>query len=163
MSAEKTMVKMVFDRWFTLVKNLDEILDSLPDDELQKEIAPGKNRGIYLLGHLTAVHDSMLPLMDLGNKLYPGLAKPFLESPDKTVADLPAAKTLRAQWKEVNQVLARNFENLPADAWFQKHTSVSAEDFMKEPHRNKLNIVLTRASHLAYHLGQFVLLKKKAA
>ena len=44
--------------------------------------------------------------------------------------------------------------------WFQKHSSVSAEDFAKEPHRNKLNIMITRATHLAYHTGQMALLKK---
>ena len=33
------------------------------------------------------------------------------------------------------------------------------EDFIKEPHRNKLNIILTRTTHLSYHTGQLALLK----
>ena len=41
---------------------------------------------------------------------------------------------------------------------FEKHTAVSEEDFSKEPHRNKLNIVISRTSHLQYHTGQLVLL-----
>jgi hypothetical protein len=32
-----------------------------------QEVAPGKNRLIYLWGHLTAVHDAMLPLLVWGN------------------------------------------------------------------------------------------------
>jgi hypothetical protein len=48
---------------------------------------------------------------------------------------------------------------LTPDEWFQKHTAVTSEDFAKEPHRNRLNIVVTRTSHLSYHLGQLVLLK----
>ncbi len=38
--------------------------------------------------------------------------------------------------------------------------AVTAEDFAREPHRNKLNIVLNRTGHVSYHLGQLVLLKK---
>ena len=152
-------LKMVFDRWHALVKNFDTTLNSLTNEQLQKEIAPGKNRGIYLLGHMIAVHDDMLVLLDMGDKLYPELSEPFIKSPDKTVSDLPAATTLRTYWSNQNEVLKAKFDSLQPAEWFQKHTAVSAEDFAKEPHRNKLNIIITRTSHLAYHHGQFVLLK----
>jgi hypothetical protein len=55
--------------------------------------------------------------------------------------------------------MAQKFEATPAEAWFEKHTAVTAEEFTSEPHRNKLNIIITRTSHLQYHLGQLVLLK----
>jgi hypothetical protein len=48
---------------------------------------------------------------------------------------------------------------LQADEWFQKHTAVSDEDFVKEPHRNRLTAVMGRSGHLAYHVGQLALLK----
>jgi DinB superfamily len=158
MNAGETMVKMVFDRWHALIKSFDNILSSITDEQLQKEIAPNKNRGIYLLGHLTAVHDDMLPLLNFGNKLYPELTEPFLKSPDKSIAEIPSAQALRSCWSQLNDVLAQKFASLQPDEWFQKHNAVSAEDFSKEPHRNKLNIIITRTSHLAYHSGQFVLL-----
>jgi hypothetical protein len=158
MNSNQTMVKMVLDRWYSLVKNFDTILSSKTDEQLQNEIAPAKNRGIYLLGHLTAVHDDMLPLLDFGHKLFPGLNAPFITSPDKEAVDIPSAKELRASWNKVNAVLAQKFDSLEPDEWFQRHTSVSPEDFVKEPHRNKLNIIITRTSHLSYHSGQFVLL-----
>jgi short-subunit dehydrogenase len=41
--------------------------------------------------------------------------------------------------------------------WAQKHTHVSAEDFAANPHRNRLSILLSRTSHVAYHLGQTAL------
>jgi hypothetical protein len=112
-----------------------------------------------LLGHLIAVHDSMLPLLDLGAKKYPELSKIFIESPDKAVSEIPSAKELRAMWNEQKADLRQQFTSLKPESWFEKHTSVSAEDFEKEPHRNKLNIVLTRTTHLAYHTGQLVYLK----
>lgn len=43
----------------------------------------------------------------------------------------------------------------------QKHSAVSEEDFAKEPHRNKLNLLLNRTNHLSYHHGQLVFLKEK--
>jgi len=153
------MVKMTFDRWNALIKNFDTDLNAFTDEDLQKEIAPGKNRGIYILGHMIAVHDYMLLLLDLGEKLYPELDEPFLKSADKVVTDIPDATTLRTYWKKQNEVLAQKFASLAPEDWFQKHTAVSEEDFAKEPHRNKLNIMITRTTHLAYHHGQFVLLR----
>ena len=158
-NATEIMIKMVFDRWYALIKNFDTLLDLISDDQLQKEVSSGKNRGIYLLGHLTAVHDDMLPLLNLGDKLYPSLSEPFIKSPDKAVSELPSAKELRASWSNVNKVLAEKFSTVKPNEWFQKHNSVSAEDFIKEPHRNRLNIIITRTTHLSYHLGQFILLK----
>jgi DinB superfamily len=159
MTSNQTMVKMVFDRWYALIKNCDTLLNSITDEQLQKEIVPGKNRGIYLLGHLIAVHDDMLPILDFGEKLFPELYEPFIKSPDKSVAEIPSAKELRVCWSKINDMLAQKIDSLQPDNWFEKHNSVSVEDFIKEPHRNKLNIIITRTTHLSYHTGQLVLLK----
>jgi hypothetical protein len=154
-----TMVKMLLDRWNASVKNCDDLLASLSDAQLEKEIAPGKNRGVYVLGHLIAVHDSMLPLLDLGGKQYPELHPIFLDTPDKKDGKGPSVKELRANWNTQKQDLKEKFESLTPDQWFERHTVVSQEDFIKEPHRNKLNIVLTRTTHLVHHVGQLTLLK----
>lgn len=159
MTSNEIIVKMVFDRWHSLIKNFNTSLEALSDEQLQNEIAPGRNRGIYLLGHLAAVHDDMIRLLDFGDKLYPGLFDPFIKSPDKAVSNIPSAKELRDAWNKVNDTLNQKFEAMQADDWFQKHTAVSEEDFAKEPHRNKFNIILTRTTHLAYHHGQFILIK----
>jgi uncharacterized damage-inducible protein DinB len=159
MNTNQTIIKMMLDRWNGAVKNCDDLLNSLSDEQLAKEVAPGKNRGIYLLGHLVAVHDSMLPLLNMGQKKHPELSKVFIESPDKATDELLSAKELRTLWSEQNKELKQKFEGLTPEDWFQQHTSVSADDFAKEPHRNKLNILLTRTTHLTYHTGQLVLLK----
>jgi len=159
MNNNQTIVKMVLDRWYALQKTVDGIFDSLTDEQLQKEVAPGRNRAIYLLGHLTAVHDDMFILLDLGNKLYPELNEPFIKSPDRAIAEIPPASQLRSNWKKLNETLNQKIGKLQPDEWFQRHTAVSAEDFAKEPHRNKLNIMITRATHLAYHNGQLALIK----
>jgi hypothetical protein len=158
METTQTTVKMVFDRWNAMMEKCDAIFDALSDEAMQKEIAPGKNRAIYLLGHLIAVHDNMLPLLDLGDKKYPELYEPFITSPDKSVSGIPSAQELRACWKEQKLFLEEEFQKLQPEAWFERHTSVSAEEFAKEPHRNKLNIIITRTSHLGYHVGQLALI-----
>jgi hypothetical protein len=149
---------MVFDRWNGSLKQCDTLINTLTDEQLQTEVAPGKNRGIYLLGHLIAVHDDMLKLLDMGEKIYPQLHEPFLKLADKAATSIPSIKELRSFWAKQLEVL-QQFNKLQPEEWFEKHTAVTAEDFAKEPHRNKLNIIITRTSHLQYHLGQLVLLK----
>lgn len=152
-------VKMILDRWDASLKNFDSLLNTLDDATMQKEVAPGKNRGIYLLGHMVAAHDDMLVLLAMGERKYPALQEPFLKSPDKAVADIPAVTDLKKCWADQCELIKQEFAKLQPEQWFEKHTAVSAEDFVKEPHRNKLNVVITRTTHLTYHTGQLALLK----
>ncbi len=151
-------VKMALDAWNNEIKFTNALLDKLTDEQFMHEVAPTRNRGIYLLGHLTAVHDRLLPLLRFQDVMYPDLSKPFLDEADKAVADLPSVVQLREQWKAVNTTLTDHMGRLPAADWFTRHASISEEDFAKEPHRNRLNVVLSRTSHLANHRGQLVLL-----
>jgi len=159
MTTTDIIVKMIFDRWNGALKNWDDTLNALSDEQLQKEIAPGKNRGIYLLGHMIAVHDDMIVLLGMGEKTQPQLFEPFIKSPDKAVAEIPSAKELRKYWADQCALLKQKFDALQPADWFERHTAVSAEDFAKELHRNKLNVILTRTTHMTYHTGQLVLLK----
>lgn len=95
MSSTQIAVKMVLARWYALVKDIDNVIDSITDEQLSKEIAPNKNRGIYLLGHLIAVTDDILLLLDMGEKLFPALNAPFLKLPDKAINEIPSAQELR--------------------------------------------------------------------
>ena len=153
------IVKMVLDAWHSKIKEANSFFDNLTDEQLQKEVAPSRNTGIYLLGHLTVTHDLMLPILGFGQQIYPQLTATYNDQPDaKTYSE--TASELREYWKNINSILTENFANLSADGWFEKHNSVSAEAFEKERHRNKLNIIISRTNHLSYHNGQVVFLKK---
>lgn len=154
------MVRMNLNAWDAQIKRASSFFNGLSDEELYQEIAPGKNRAIYLLGHLVAIHDGMLSLLGIGNRDYEQLDNAFVKSPDKAVEHLPEPKDLRAYWTNVNDILNRQFNSLLAEEWLHKHTAVSEADFEKEPHRNRLNVLISRTNHLAYHLGQLVLIKK---
>jgi len=157
---QELLVKSVLDSWYSHVSRVDNLLDTLTDEKLQNEVAPGRNRGIYLLGHLTAVHDRMLPLFNFEKHHYGQLDEIFITSSDKAAKEMPSAADLRLYWKDVNETLAKHFKTLQPEDWFKKHSSVSDEDFAKEPHRNRLNVLVSRTNHLAYHLGQLIFLNK---
>jgi hypothetical protein len=159
MNSNELMVKMSLDGWNGYLNRTSKLFEELSDEQLNKEVSPGRNTGVYLLGHLVAVHDTMIALLGLGEKKYPQLEMPFIKSPDKSGLVFPPTSELKNYWNETNQRLAEYFAGLSADEWFMKHTAVSEEDFIKEPHRNRLNVLLSRTSHLASHYGQLLFLK----
>jgi hypothetical protein len=157
---QQAFIKIALDNWYTQISRASKLIDSLTDEQLAQETAPGRNTGTYLLGHLVAVHDSMIPLLNVGSKMYPQLEEPFIKQPDKSELEKPSIQQLRSYWTEMNNALTLSFNLMNMDEWFQKHTAVSEEDFAVNPSRNKLNVLLTRTNHLAYHLGQLVYLKQ---
>ncbi len=163
MDQQQLYVKMALHAWEVHIKRTNGLLDSLTDEQLLQEIAPGKNRVIYILGHLVAIHDAMLPLLGLGEASHANLYEIFVTKPDRAVNDLPAVQEMRHLWVSVNEQLAQHFNKLPAADWFLKHSRISDEDFAKEPHRNRLSVLINRTNHVAYHLGQIVLVKPKNA
>ena len=152
-------VKMALMAWDTQNENLTKLINSLSDEQLTKEIAPGKNTGVYLLGHLIAVSDGLLPLLGFRDRLYPEMEHVFLRTPDKSGLEFPSVTELKQRLEKVNAELNKHFQSTDAQGWFSRHMSVSPEDFAKEPFRNKLNVVMNRTSHMANHIGQIVLLK----
>jgi hypothetical protein len=156
MSNEQLFVTGALNVWKANIDRADKLFFALTADQLQKEIAPGKNRLIYLWGHLTAVHDRMLPLLGFGPRLHADLDEIFLTKPDKAVQKIPSGEEIKKSWNEVNGKLRDGFAKLSPADWLQRHADVSAEDFAKEPLRNRFAILLSRTNHLSYHLGQAV-------
>ena len=154
-------IQMILTAWESHYKRIDKLFKTLSEEQLMNEVAPGRNRGVYLLGHQTAVTDHMLPLLGFGEKLYPELTKTFIDSPDNKELEMPSITKLLAYWDAVNTKLSNHINNMTTADWFQKHTAVSDEDFIKEPYRNKLNIIISRTNHQGYHIGQLVFLEKK--
>ncbi len=157
MGNENSYVVVALKAWKTQLDRADKLFGGLSPDEVVREIAPGRNRLIYLWGHLTAVHDAMLPLLALGERLHPEFDAAFVSKPDKSRADIPSQEQVRQAWKSVNSELSKGFEKMSESDWLQRHSAVSAEDFAKDPSRNRFAILLSRTNHLSYHLGQAML------
>jgi hypothetical protein len=158
---QEIFVKMSLNAWETQNSRVKKLLDTLTDEALMSETAPGRNRGIYLIGHLITVSDGLFPILGLGERMYPHLEEVFLKKPDRSGLETPSINELKTQWDEVHNKLSAQFSKIAVDEWFTRHTAVSESDFVKEPHRNKLNILINRANHTSYHLGQLVYLNRK--
>ena len=159
MNQQELAIKMIIAEWQKQNSRVDKLLETLSDEQFSAETAPNRNSGIYLLGHLTAVNDGLFPLLGFGEKLHPELENIFLTNPDKSDLPKPALADLKKYWKEINTKLTQHIDAVQTDEWFTRHNSVSAEDFAKEPLRNKINIIINRTNHQSYHLGQMTYLK----
>jgi hypothetical protein len=160
MTSEDVFVGVSIATWKLVIGRADKFFSNASEERLQHQVAPDKNRLIYLWGHLTAVHDRMLPLLGLGPRLHPELDATFISAPDRTVETLPSAAELKSAWDEVNATLLAGYERLKPAEWLEKHADVSAEDFAKEPLRNRLAILLNRTNHTSFHIGQAILAPK---
>lgn len=156
---DELFVATVVTSWKLIVNRLDERLAPLGDAQFQKQIAPNKNRLFYLLGHLTVVHDRMLPLLGIGERLHPELDEAYLANPDRTFPDPLSAADLKKAWSEVNTAITSAVEKFSVQDWLKKHTAVSSEDFSKDPTRNRLAVFLNRTNHASFHTGQIALAK----
>lgn len=152
------LVKMILMAWEAQNNYLNNLVSSLTDEQLTKEIAPGKNTGVYLLGHLIAVSDAMLPLLGFSDRIFPEMEEVFIKNSDKAGQAFPSVTELKQRLEAVNTKLNGHFGATEIDGWLSRHTAVSPDDFVKEPHRNKLNVVINRTGHMAYHIGQMRLL-----
>jgi uncharacterized damage-inducible protein DinB len=157
MTNEEILGVTVLNSWRLVIDRLNKTLSELSDEQLQQQVAPGRNRVFYLLGHLTAIHDRMFLLLGIGDRLHPQLDEPYIANPDRVLVDPLSATELRRAWAEVNHRLTRAFEGFTLEDWLQKHTAVSDEDFSKDPMRNRLAVVMNRTSHASYHAGQAAL------
>lgn len=151
---EQLFLDTVIASWKQIIHRLDRQFTSLNDEQLQRQVAPGKNRLFYLLGHLTVMHDRTLPLLDISKPLYPELADAYLINPDRTLPDPLSAADLKNAWYEVNSRITSAAERYSVEEWLTKHSALSDEDFSKNPLRNRLAVFLNRTSHAAYHAGQ---------
>jgi hypothetical protein len=156
---EELLSITALNSWKLVISRLDQNLAALSDEQFQKQVAPGKNRLFYLVGHLTAVHDRLFPMLGIGERLHPELDEPYIANPDRAFTDPVSTSGLRKAWTEVNSSLTVAFEKFTPGDWLQKHSAVSDEDFAKDPMRNRLAVVMSRTNHASYHFGQAALAK----
>jgi hypothetical protein len=162
MITENSLIDSALRSWKTNVERADKLFGALSPGELEQEVAPEKNRLIYLWGHLAAANDRLLPLLRIAERLHPEFDAMFISNPDRSGPLTVSGQTLKIAWQEINQKLWEGFSGFSAADWTQRHTAVSEEDFEREPHRNRFAVLLSRTTHLAYHVGQATLAGPKA-
>ena len=145
--------------WKQVIGRLAEPVAALTEEQLQRQIAPNKNRVIYIVGHLIAVNDRLFPLLGIGERMYPSLDEVYLTNPDRKLPDPLSLADLKKAWSSVHEKLTAAFDAFTPAQWLERHTAVSEEEFAKEPLRNRLAVVQSRTNHVSFHGGQLVLVK----
>lgn len=158
----RQVVEQVLNFWFTEVRDISQFFEHQEEPFFTRPVAPGRNSGMHLFAHLVATHDSLFPMLGIGERIYPELA-PFLHEAESAIAVQVTLADLHNKWNVVNTALERSFRAIPAEGWLDRHMNVSPEDFVKAPMRNKLNVLISRAAHQRYHKGQLVFLNEKLA
>jgi hypothetical protein len=59
MTPDQTLIAAAISSWQQVVMPVGALCLSLTEEQLLAEVGPGKNRMLYLWGHLTAIHDAM--------------------------------------------------------------------------------------------------------
>src|ERR1700741_3300058 len=135
MTSHELPVKVAINSWRLVVERADKIFSRLTEDQLVGEVAPGRNRVIYLWGHLIAVHDRMFSILGLGPRLHSDLDTVFIDNSGQGVREVPSARQLKEYWDEVNGKLLAQFESLSPDEWLLQHRAMSEEDYARDPTR----------------------------
>jgi hypothetical protein len=159
MSHEKTVVDLVLNQFEGKVQQTTAVFTTLGAKAAQITVAPDRNTVSYLLGHLVVVHDKLLEGLGLGERLYPEWDGLFL-TPQQDSPSYPTYEELLGAWQQVNATLGAGLATLSMADWLTKHAYVSDAEFAREPHRNKLNLLLSRTGHLFHHGGQLALVKR---
>lgn len=154
-----SLVDTSLRNWNEQNKRLVDLVNSLSSAQLASEIAPKKNTGNYLVGHLAAINYNMIVLLGLGENPHPGLDTVFLLNADKAVAHSYTMDGLKERLFDSIRLLEEKTSTLSEADWFDRHMNVTPEEFKTQPHRNRIHVLISRTLHLAYHLGQLSLLK----
>src|ERR1700751_2581078 len=112
MENEGSYVALGLKVWNAQIDRADKLFGVLSSEEILREILPGRNRLLYLWGHLTAIHDAMLPLLSLGERLHPEFDVAFVSNPDKSRDDIPSHEQVRRAWTAVHAELRKGFEKM---------------------------------------------------
>src|SRR6266478_4420702 len=65
MTTENSLIDSALRGWKSNVERADKLFEALSPGQLEQEVAPGRNRLIYLWGHLAAANDGLLPLLGI--------------------------------------------------------------------------------------------------
>src|SRR5260221_3777318 len=85
MTTAQLTVTIIIASWKNTLGRADKLFSTLTEEQFLREVAPGKNRILYLLGHLTAVPDSLHTALRLGGRIHPPLRGLILFQPGQGI------------------------------------------------------------------------------
>jgi uncharacterized damage-inducible protein DinB len=144
-------------QWDIFNRSMRKVLDTISDENFHKPIVNNGNSPSWLLGHLADTDDALLELFGIRKRMFPNLAKIYHHERGTNQSGHLTKEELSNQWNDIVGELDMAIKSYRENEWLSRHMAVSEEDFKREPHRNKLNVMLSRVIHKASHLGQIAL------
>jgi hypothetical protein len=154
-SASFAEQRLVLEQWVRFA------LDRLTNDDLALEIIPGRNHGVWILGHLIASDDDLSLFLGKGPLLFPEYQALFAQGcPCRAAGEYPSPDLLREQWDAVCAKNTRIHAALTDDELDLPHDMVEgnpADDYFG----TKARVIMHWHMHQAYEAGQLALLAAK--
>jgi len=155
-----TTLEICLLQWDVYNRRMQKTFEAISDENFVKPIVNGGNSPSWLLGHLADTDDALLELFGIRSRMFPELAKIYHHERGTNQTGHLSREELNTKWKAIIAELDRTFKSMSESDWHGRHMVVSEDDFKKEPHRNKLNVMLSRVTHKASHLGQIDMQEK---
>ena len=155
-----TPIEICLLQWTAYNTRMQKMMDALGDEKFSAPVSPNGNSPSWLFGHLADTDDKLLELFGIKTRLFPELEKIYHHERGANQTGHLSKAELTTKWKAITAELDKTFKSWSDGDWMSRHTAVSEEEFKKEPHRNKLNVMLSRVSHKASHLGQVAMQPK---
>src|ERR1019366_8461519 len=152
--------KLFHEQYNFMLAWVNMYLDELTDEELRSDIIPGKNHGVWILGHLIASDDTLSEYLGYGPTLFP---ESQVYSQGNTLLPVDECKSpsvLRGEWKKVCEKNESIYQTLTDAELDQPHAMLQgnpAEDYFK----TKQGVIINWSLHQVHHAGQLALLLAK--
>ena len=153
----RTITDVFAKQYDVMVEWVNGVLSGLADEDFNLELAPGKNNGVWILGHLIVCDDDFSEYMGKDEILYPQYIELFgqhtkVQSPEK----YPSVKELRESWKKVCEKNVKVYKQITDEELKEDHALVkNAED---DYFKTKENIIMHWQLHEMYHAGQLAVI-----
>ena len=158
---ENNVSKKFLEQYIMMTDWVNVYINVLDDKELEKELSPGKNHGVWILGHLIASDDDFSVYMGKGELIFPEYSELFGQgSTLQNVIEYPKVSQLREQWKAIIEKNKKIYENLKDEDLEQLPENMNA-DFLKH-FTSKGKIVMAWQLHQMYHGGQLSVFASRA-
>jgi len=161
---ENQIVKRFAEQYENMAEWVGMNIEPLNDDEYKWELSPGKNHGVWLLGHLITSDDDFSLFMGRGEMLYPEYPAIFGEgSKLQSVDNYPSVAVLKEQWKNVVEKNKKVYADLKDAELDERHGMIKDyEDYKKDSFKTKMSVIMHWQLHQMYHAGQLGILVSRA-
>lgn len=149
------------EQYIMMIEWLNNYINTLLDEEFRLEISPGKNHGVWILGHLISSDDDFSVYMGKGELLFPEYQKLFgqgsrLQPPES----YPPVSELKNKWNmlfEKNKKIYSELKDHELD-----EIPENADENFTGYFKTKGIVVMAWNLHQMYHGGQLGVLAVKA-